>query len=361
MQKKYNSLNGMRAYAAIAILAMHVLENSHYIKIDNVVYIRIGALKWLVYLFMIISGFSLCCGYYDKILQQKISIVEFYKKRYRKILPFFTLMVLMDCIANFNINSIIEAIADISLAFALLPNASISVVGVGWFLGIVFLFYMLFPFFCFLIRNKKSAWITLGICIFYNLSEQFYFLNFNHVIEGYQKHTNFLFCSMFFCIGGLIYLYRYEITEIIKNIKNIYLIFILIITIIVLINWSEITNWAQPFICLSLYCMWILYAISVESIILNNKVLNFIAEISLEIYLCHMFVYRIIEKLNGIYILGYGYTSYILTVFLTFIGSIIVSLLAKKIFKFSRETLKQVQKKYLKIYYEERIRRKNNG
>ena len=94
---------------------------------------------------------------------------------------------------------------------------------------------------------------------------------------------------------------------------------------------------------------------------MNNKVLNFIAEISLEIYLCHMFVYRIIEKLNGIYILGYGYTSYILTVFLTFIGSIIVSLLAKKIFKFSGGTLKQVQKNILKIYYEERIRRKNNG
>ena len=27
MQKKYDSLNGIRAYAAIAILAMHVLEN----------------------------------------------------------------------------------------------------------------------------------------------------------------------------------------------------------------------------------------------------------------------------------------------------------------------------------------------
>ena len=62
MRKKYDSLNGMRAYAAIAILAMHVLENSEYTGIASTVSTKVDILKWLIYLFMIISGFSLCCG-----------------------------------------------------------------------------------------------------------------------------------------------------------------------------------------------------------------------------------------------------------------------------------------------------------
>ena len=81
MKKKYDSLNGIRAYAAIAILAMHVLENSEYTDIANAFAAKVDLLKWTVYLFMIISGFSMCCGYYERILHQSISIVEFYKKR----------------------------------------------------------------------------------------------------------------------------------------------------------------------------------------------------------------------------------------------------------------------------------------
>ena len=167
----------MRAYAAIAILAMHVLENSEYTGIASIVSTKVDLLKWLIYLFMIISGFSLCCGYYERILHQSISIVEFYKKRYKKILPFFALLVFMDCMMNLSLNSVIEGIADITLVYALLPNASISVLGVGWFLGIVFLFYMIFPFYCFWMRSKKNAWLTFAVCVFYNLSEQLYFLD----------------------------------------------------------------------------------------------------------------------------------------------------------------------------------------
>ncbi len=330
MKKNYDSLNGIRAYAAIAILAMHVLENSEYIGIANMFASKVNLLKWLVYLFMIISGFSLCCGYYEKILHQSISIVEFYKKRYKKILPFFALLVLMDCLADFSLNSVIEGIADITLVFALLPNASISVLGVGWFLGIVFLFYMLFPFYCFLMRNKKSAWLTFAVCVFYNLSEQLYFFDRNHVVEGYQRHTNFLFCAMFFCVGGLIYLYRNELIAYVRKRKYGYLLFILLMTIASFYVWPQISSMMEPFACLVVFSLWVIYAISVESVALNNKCVTFISGISLEIYLCHMFVYRALEKMHGLYILGRGYTAYALTVFVTLLGSICVSLLYQK-------------------------------
>ena len=37
---------------------------------------------------MIISAFGMCCGYYNKIENNEISVNEFYKKRFQKILPF---------------------------------------------------------------------------------------------------------------------------------------------------------------------------------------------------------------------------------------------------------------------------------
>ena len=39
----------------------------------------------LVFLFMMVSGFGMCCGYYQKIIDRKISVEEFYSKRYIKI------------------------------------------------------------------------------------------------------------------------------------------------------------------------------------------------------------------------------------------------------------------------------------
>ena len=330
MRKKYDSLNGMRAYAAIAILAMHVLENSEYTGIASTVSTKVDILKWLIYLFMIISGFSLCCGYYERILHQSISIVEFYKKRYKKILPFFALLVFMDCMTSLSLNSVVEGIADITLVYALLPNASISVLGVGWFLGIVFLFYMLFPFYCFLMRSKKNAWLTFAVCVFYNLSEQLYFLDSSHVVKGYQSHTNFLFCSMFFCAGGLIYLYRNEFMTYVKKCRYGYLLAILLMTIASFYVWPQISGLVEPFVCLIIFSLWVIYAISTESIILNNKWVTFISGISLEIYLCHMFVYRILEKMHVLYILGRGYLAYVSMVFVTLFGTICVSLLSQK-------------------------------
>ena len=330
MRKKYDSLNGMRAYAAIAILAMHVLENSEYTGIASTVSTKVDILKWLIYLFMIISGFSLCCGYYERILHQSISIVEFYKKRYKKILPFFALLVFMDCMTSLSLNSVVEGIADITLVYALLPNASISVLGVGWFLGIVFLFYMLFPFYCFLMRSKKNAWLTFAVCVFYNLSEQLYFLDSSHVVKGYQSHTNFLFCSMFFCAGGLIYLYRNEFMTYVKKCRYGYLLAILLMTIASFYVWPQISGLVEPFVCLIIFSLWVIYAISTESIILNNKWVTFISGISLEIYLCHMFVYRILEKMHILYIFGRGYLAYVSMVFVTLFGTICVSLLSQK-------------------------------
>ena len=83
---------------------------------------------------------------------------DFYKKRYTRILPFFAFLCVVDLLVSPSIGSLYEFFVNITLCFGFLPNyGAITVIGVGWFLGIIFVFYMLYPFFVFLMDNKKRA------------------------------------------------------------------------------------------------------------------------------------------------------------------------------------------------------------
>lgn len=155
MKKRYNAIDGLRTIACIGIVMMHIKANNKY-EISGFIYNDlISSFTNFVFLFMTVSAFGMCCGYYEKILAGKINLTDFYKKRYIKILPFFSFLILVDLIMGFSKESVYEAIADVSLTFGLFPN-DISVIGVGWFLGLIFVFYMIFPFFAFLLKQRQE-------------------------------------------------------------------------------------------------------------------------------------------------------------------------------------------------------------
>ena len=202
-KKRYGAIDGLRTIAAIGILAMHVAANNSY-EITGFLYDSIiGSMGDFVFLFMVISAFGMCAGYYEKIINNQISIIDFYKKRFTKILPFFSILVLIDLIVSPSVSSLYEGFADITLLFGLLPDAgNISVIGVGWFIGLVFVFYLCFPFFCCLISTKKRAWASFAISLIYN------FICSDYFDVG---RNNILYSACFFLAGGLIYLYRDEL------------------------------------------------------------------------------------------------------------------------------------------------------
>ena len=228
--KKYESLNGLRALAAIGIVLMHVRANIDITVSGNFLYSHIiPVMSDFVFLFMIVSAFSLSCGYYDRFKAGSISLNDFYKRRYSRILPFFAILVLLSVAIPHSPNkaaigkavtnilgssgfsplteSIIEGISELTLGYGLLPNPSMSIMGVGWFLGVIFLFYMLYPFFVFLIDNKHRAWISYVIvnviCFFCTI----YFFGPKFVsFEAVPK--SFLYNAPFFLLGGLVFLYK---------------------------------------------------------------------------------------------------------------------------------------------------------
>ena len=217
MKERYEGIDGIKAYAIIGIALMHVLANAKY-GMGGFVFERlIPSFTNLVFLFLMVSGFGMCCGYYQKIKDKKISVGDFYTKRYCKIWPYFALLCALDFVMSPSKSALYEVFANLTLCQGLLPNMNISVIGVSWTLAVIFVFYLLFPFFCFLLENKKRAWLAFACAVIYNFACSTYFFDANHIADravvNFSARTNVLYCAVYFMAGGLIFLYRKELAE----------------------------------------------------------------------------------------------------------------------------------------------------
>lgn len=235
MNDRYEGIDGLKAYAIIGIALMHVLANAKY-GMGGFVFERlIPSFTNLVFLFMMVSGFGMCCGYYQKFKDKKISVGEFYTKRYCKIWPYFALLCALNFVMSPSKSALYEVFANLTLCQGLLPNMNISVIGVSWTLAVIFVFYLLFPFFCFLLENKRRAWLAFVCAVIYNFACSTYFFDANHIADrvavNFSARTNILYCAVYFMAGGLIFLYRKELAEFASRYKVIAGVILLVDTV----------------------------------------------------------------------------------------------------------------------------------
>lgn len=326
-RKYYVAINGLRAYAALGIALMHIKANGNYQIHGFISEGLIGSMGEFVFLFMMISGFSMCCGYYNRIINNQITIGEFYSKRYKKVWPYFAVLCLLDFIIAPSLSALYETFADLTLCFGLLPNANITVIGVGWFLGVVFVFYLIFPFFCWLLQNKRRAWCSFVIALVFNILCQIYFFNSDHMVSGFDYRSNFLYCSVYFLAGGLIFLYRERLSELCGKLR------IVSFTACILAAVAFFLLGKSTFTLLLLCSLLLIYAIGnyKRARILENRFTHFISGISMEIYLCHMVMFRIVEKLHLTHIFNNEVADYIVTAVITLAFAVIFSVVMKKV------------------------------
>ena len=83
-------------------------------------------------------------------------------------------------------------------------------------------FYMLFPFFCFLIGNKKRAWGVAVVALMFNWLCSSYFS---------AGRGNIVYDAIYFIAGGLVFLYRKELVEFASKYKVIAGAILLIATV----------------------------------------------------------------------------------------------------------------------------------
>lgn len=339
-RERYENLDGLRVWACLGIIAMHIQANTDY-RITGWIYgTLIPSWTLFVYLFLLISGFGMFCGYYERFKFGKADLNDFYSKRYKKILPFFAFLILLDNVLERSASHVIEGLTELTLVFGLLPNNELSVIGVGWTLGVIFLFYMLFPFFVWLCWTKRRAGFAFVVSVLLSIFCEIYFFSEKFVISSYTPRHSFLYCAPFLLGGGLIYLYRNEIKKIVLKYRWPVLIGCLLISFGYLFTQQKINGkWTGP-LMLTVFIPWLCYAIGAESRILNNRATRYLSGISLECYLSHMVIFRVAEKANCLYLLGDGWASYLLVCILVLTGLLIFIALWKRAWAWIEKTMR---------------------
>ena len=319
----YPGLDVVRVIAIAGIVLMHVLANGNYGLSGFLFEKVIGTAGNFTILFMMVSAFGMCCGYYEKFKAGTINIETFYKRRYEKLWPFFALLCILDVVISPSADSVYEIFANLTMLQGLLPNPQISVVGVSWTLAVIFVFYLLFPFFCFLLFSKKRAWLGFIIAGIYNILCQLYFFDEQHVLGGgFMERENILYSAIFFMAGGLIYLYRDEW----KRLKNNRIVAVIILAITA----SAYYFLSQNDLVMAVFSVAIIiFAITTDGKLGENKLIKKLSSISFEVYLSHMMIYRVLEKVKITQIFGVNAFSYGMTAILTLAGAIVFSSIVK--------------------------------
>lgn len=348
-QNKYGGFDGLRAFAAIGIAMMHFLANidegiSEELKNSGILYSEIVPFfTSFVFMFFTLSAFSMCCGYLHKFDttdgKSSFCTESFYNKRYSRIWPFFSLLVLIDFIMNPTKEELYQCIADLTLAFNLLPNPEIHVIGVGWFLGVIFLFYMIFPWFAFLLQNTNRAWLAMGVSLIMHFLVVDYFLTEEFVLpsEISNFRHNIVWSFPFLMIGGLLFLYRGQLGR--KEYRWIWLI-VTVLGFIVQFKYHPVICGDNYMYMMLLFTVCICYTmtggIKIFGIyLLDNKLMKFIGGLSMEIYLCHMVIFRVIERVHLEKFIDNPHLLYWVWCFVGIVAAIAFSWLVKeKVFPF---------------------------
>ena len=328
--ERYGALDGLRAYAAIGIVLMHVLSNIGVKPSEN--YLTETLIPWFTdftLMFMVVSGFSLCCGYYDRVKTGAITPNAFYKKRYVRILPFFTCLCLLDLVMSPSVEQVYNLFANLTLCFNFIPNAQIPMIGVGWFLGLVFVFYLLFPFFVFMLDSKRRGWIALAIALVFAGLCTIHSYNVDIPVPKIGR-TNIIYTMPLFMAGGMIYLYRDKLK--LEGIRQYLFLAYCIALTILFFAFPEVRRGGFRSLVaeLLLFGSWLIYALGSKDLILNNRVVRFISGISMEVYLCHMVMFRVVERVHLERFITDGDMLYVLTCVMVVAGAVAFSWFMKK-------------------------------
>ena len=70
MKKHYGAIDGLRTIGCIGIIMMHMLskDNNSYSISGFIAERMIPSFTNFVFLFMTVSAFGMCCGYYEKVM-----------------------------------------------------------------------------------------------------------------------------------------------------------------------------------------------------------------------------------------------------------------------------------------------------
>lgn len=325
----YSSINGLRTIGALSIVSVHVLKFLYKPPFEEVFkFLSIG--EWAVELFFMISAFAMCCGYYEKVKNNSISFNDFYVKRYKRTLPFWAFMLLIGVLSAPNLDNIVQLFIELPLTFNLCFYPHLTLLQVGWFLGMIFTFYIIFPFFVFMMWTRKRAWLSLGITMALSIVSQYYYSKVDNGWSDFQTvGLSIIIFSPRFVVGGILYLYKDDIASFFrkteKGVRGVYRIMFILLIVLAFFTMS-----VKPMTLNAFNILLLSYAISfVKYPILDNAITKKISDLSMEIYLSHMLIFRALEMLHFTHRIQNYTLNYVTVLTTVFIGSFCFSFVVK--------------------------------
>lgn len=282
---KYRTdIDGLRAIAVLPVLLFHYghLPNG-YLGVD---------------IFFVISGFLITGIIYKKIQNNSFSIIDFYIRRTRRIIPLVSFICLFSLIigiitmlpddlenlaqsviaTNFFSNNILQILTtkdywDVVNEFKPLMHT--------WSLGIEEQYYLIYPFIFLLLGKKKKALILPTLIILTLISLALYFAPFS----DYQKFYLLQFRFFELAIGGVAAILLNG-----KVIKHSFsLILLTLLLALIIFENSYISNQFEVILCVLLTTL-ILISENSNQKLLNNKVAIFVGRISFSLYMWHQVI-----------------------------------------------------------------------
>ena len=132
-----------------------------------------------------------------------------------------------------------------------------------------------------------------------------------------------VYSFVFFMVGGMVFIYKEEIEKV-SSMKWISIILLVISSGI----YFFVTDMTVVMLLIGV-CVLIMSLFISEKGFLINPITKFLGGISFEIYLCHMFIFRIVEKLHLLDVTDNDYINYILVFIAVFAGTIVFAYVAK--------------------------------
>ncbi len=147
---RLHMLDGLRGLCALLVMIYH------YLSWNQIEFFQIGTFG--VYIFFIISGFSIWHAYAHKAVDRQ-SIRQFYVARFARIFPLYLLVSLWSYIDSTTLKTLV---LNATFLFGVAAPGLTSGITGGWSIGIEWVFYLIFPLFWVFL---PSLWVMAGLCL----------------------------------------------------------------------------------------------------------------------------------------------------------------------------------------------------
>jgi peptidoglycan/LPS O-acetylase OafA/YrhL len=161
-------LDSLRGLAAIYIFLYHMVKMPQpNLEIPRwAEFVKLGGMG--ITFFFLVSSFSL---YLSREAHKEESHFEFYLRRFFRIAPLFYLWIILSLVRNFyvfdKVHSMQEIFSNLFFFFNLWPGFQVGFVWASWMIGVLCVFYFIFPFVHKLIDNFWKASALFFISIFF--------------------------------------------------------------------------------------------------------------------------------------------------------------------------------------------------